>query len=70
MHANATRSRLPRLATLLPNAGKGREELKRVQPPRGNSLVPSPIKTDEGAVISYRIARWKSLPEVIDGGRL
>ena len=35
-----------------------------------NFAAPSPIKTDEGAVISYRIARWKSLPEVTDGGRL
>ena len=24
----------------------------------GNSLVPSPIKTDDGAAISRRIARW------------
>ena len=36
----------------------------------GNLLVPSPIKTDDGAVISYRIARWKRLPEVTDGGCL
>ena len=36
----------------------------------GNSLVPSPIKTDDGAAISRRIARWKSQPEVTDGGRL
>ena len=54
---------------------------KMVQPFRGawrggmtddgsNSLVPSPIKMDNSAVISYRIARWKSLPEVTDGGRL
>ena len=36
----------------------------------GNSLVPSSIKTDEGATISRCIMRWKSLPEVTDGGRL
>ena len=34
----------------------------------GNLLVPSPIKTDDGAVILCRIARWKRLPKVTDGG--
>ena len=36
----------------------------------GNSLAPSPIKTHDGAAFSRCMARWKSLPEVTDGGRL
>ena len=35
----------------------------------GNFAASSPIKTDDGAAISRCIARWKSLPEVTDGGR-
>ena len=34
-----------------------------------NFAASSPIKTDDGAAISRCIARWKSLPEVTDGGR-
>ena len=32
--------------------------LSKVYPPRGNSLVPSPIKTKDGAAISRCMARW------------
>ena len=35
----------------------------------GNFAAPSPTKTDDGATISRRIARWKSQPEVTDDGR-
>ena len=35
----------------------------------GNSLAPSPIKTDDGITASRRIARWKRQPEVTDDGR-
>ena len=35
----------------------------------GNFAAPSPIKTDDGAAISRRIARWKSRPKVTDDGR-
>ena len=35
----------------------------------GNFAAPSPIKTDDGATISRRIARWKSRPKVTDDGR-
>ena len=35
----------------------------------GNFAAPSPIKTNDGAAISRRIAQWKSQPEVTDDGR-
>jgi len=35
----------------------------------GNFAAPSPIKTDDGAAISRRIARWKSQPEITGDGR-
>ena len=35
----------------------------------GNFAAPSPTKTDDGATISRRIARWKSRPEVTGDGR-
>ena len=35
----------------------------------GNFAAPSPIKTNDGAAVSRRIARWKSRPEVTGDGR-
>ena len=35
----------------------------------GNFAAPSPIKTDDSAAVSRRIARWKSQPEVTGDGR-
>ena len=34
-----------------------------------NFAAPSPIKTNDGAAVSRRIARWKSQPEVTGDGR-
>ena len=35
----------------------------------GNFAAPSSIKTNDGAAILCRIARWKRQPEVTDDGR-
>ena len=35
----------------------------------GNFAAPSPIKTENGAALSRRIARWKSQLEVTGDGR-
>ena len=37
---------------------KWRGELKKYNPQGGNFLTPSPIKTNDGAAVSRRIARW------------